>query len=40
MPVGPEPMTAARRPVAGWRSNGTGGSRSSSSIDLMTMSPA
>ena len=26
MPAGPEPMTAARRPVFGWTSNGTGGS--------------
>ena len=40
MPAGPEPMTAARRPVAACCSNGIGGSRFSSSIDLMTMSPA
>ena len=30
----------ALRPVAAWRSNGTGGSTSSSSIDLRTWSPA
>ena len=40
MPAGPEPITAARRPVLGWISNGTGGSTSSSSIALMTWSPA
>ncbi len=33
-------MTAARRPVFGWTSNGMGGSMPSSSIDLRTWSPA
>ncbi len=40
MPVGPEPITATRRPVFAAISNGTGGSTFSSSIDLITMSPA
>ena len=40
MPAGPEPMTATRRPVAGWTSNGTGGSMPSLSIALSTWSPA
>ncbi len=40
MPAGPEPMTATVRPVGAWRSNGSGGSTSSSSIARMTWSPA
>ena len=40
MPAGPDPMTAALRPLLGWTSNGTGGSSPSSSIARMTWSPA
>ena len=40
MPAGPEPMTAAERPVGAWRSYGSGGSSPSSSMDLRTWSPA
>ena len=40
MPAGPDPMTAAFRPLFAWTSNGTGGSWPSSSMSRMTMSPA
>ena len=39
MPDGPEPMTAARLPEAGWTSNGTG-ALAPSAWALSTWSPA
>ena len=39
MPAGPEPMTAARLPLAGWTSNGTGAFMPAACA-LSTWSPA
>src|SRR3954449_10393327 len=39
MPAGPEPITAARRPVGAWRSNGNGGAAPPAGIAPWARSP-